>query len=227
LKQQILLVVEKGNDKLGVAFLVSLAIALWSANSGMSALFDALNVIYGEKEKRSLLRLYATTFAITVGTIAFIVLALAGVVVMPALLWRFGFPTLTETAVRILTWPVLLAAVIVGLSILYRVGPSRHDAKWRWLTWGGAVAAILWIATSMLFSLYVASFDSYNRVYGSLGAVVGFMTLMWLSNFVVLLGAKVNAEMEHQTAEDTTLGMPKPLGRRGANMADHVGAPAP
>src|SRR6478609_1050270 len=97
LKQQILLVVEKGNDKLGVAFLVSLAIALWSANSGMSALFDALNVIYGEKEKRSLLRLYATTFAITVGTIAFIVLALAGVVVMPALLWRFGFPALTET----------------------------------------------------------------------------------------------------------------------------------
>ena len=224
IRQQILFVVDRGSDELGLAFVVSTSILLWSANSGVSALFDGLNVIYGEKEKRSLVRFYATTLVITVGSIFFLVLALAGVVVMPATLHLFRLPAPTEIALQILTWPVLLIALSGGLSILYRVGPSRQEAKWRWLSWGSAMAAILWLLASITFSTYVASFDSYNRIYGSLGAVVGFMTWIWISIFIVLLGAKFNAEMEHQTAQDTTRGRPAPLGERGANVADHVGA---
>jgi membrane protein len=224
MKQQILLVVGKGTDTLGLAFIVSFAIAFWSANSGVSALFDALNVVYGEKEKRSIIHLYSTTFAVTLGFVVFLVLALAGVVVLPTTLHLFGLPSLTESAVQIVRWPILLATVAFALAVLYRVGPSRNDAQWRWLSWGSAAAAILWVAASMLFSWYVASFDSYNRIYGSLGAAVGFMSWTWISIFIVLLGAKLNAEMEHQTAQDTTEGGPRPLGERGATMADHVGA---
>jgi membrane protein len=112
----------------------------------------------------------------------------------------------------------------VWLAVIYRYGPSRRDPKWRWVTWGSVTAAVLWLAAPMLFSWYVANFDSYNKTYGSLGAGVGFMVWIWLSVVIVLLGADLNAEMEHQTARDSTQGTPKPLGTRGANMADHVGA---
>jgi len=121
-------------------------------------------------------------------------------------------------------WPSLLLIVSLALAVIYRVGPSRRDAKWRWLSLGSVFASLLWVAASMVFSWYVSAFDSYNRLYGSLGAAVGFMTWMWLSIFIVLLGAELNAETEHQTACDTTDGAPRPLGRRGANVADHVGA---
>jgi membrane protein len=107
--------------------------------------------------------------------------------------------------------------------VLYRYGPSRAEARWRWITWGSAFATVAWIAASVLFSWYVANFGSYNKTYGSLGAIIGFMTWIWISIIVVLVGAKLDAEMEHQTARETTAGQPKPLGTRGARMADTVG----
>ena len=113
--------------------------------------------------------------------------------------------------------------LVVSLACIYRYGPSRRDARWRWVTWGSILGAVLWMAASMLFSLYVATFDSYNKTYGSLGAGVGFMVWLWISAVIVLLGGELNAEMEHQTARDTTEGGSKPLGSRGAMMADHVG----
>jgi len=223
-ENQITLIAGQGTDRLGVAFVLGLLIAFWSANSGIAALFDALNVVYDEKEKRPLLRFYATTFLFTLVAIGFINLALVAVVVLPVFLKFAGLATVSEVLIAILRWPILLAVVILGLALVYRYGPSRQDAKWRWVTWGSVAAALLWLAGSMLFSLYVVNFDSYNKTYGSLGAGVGFMTWIWLSAVIVLLGAELNAEMEHQTARDTTAGDPKPLGRRGANMADHVGA---
>jgi membrane protein len=123
----------------------------------------------------------------------------------------------------ILRWPVLLLAVILALALVYRFGPSRRVAQWRWVSWGSVVAAFIWVAASMLFSWYVASFDSYNRIYGSLGTGIGFVTWIWLSAIVVLIGAELNAETEHQTAKDTTEGQPKPLGKRRAVVADTVG----
>lgn len=223
-QQQILLVAGKSNNTLGLAFIAGFLIALWSANSGMTALFDALNVVYGESEERSLVRLYATSLLFTVAAVLFVVTALATVVVMPIVLASVGVHTPAETIVMVARWPILLIVVATALAAIYRFGPSRREAKWRWVTWGSVAAAVAWVGVSMGFSWYVASFDSYNRVYGSLGAAVGFMTWIWISVMVVLLGGELNAEMEHQTARDTTEGHPKPLGERGATMADHVGA---
>ena len=222
--EQISLISGQGSDTLSVAFVVGFLVALWSANSGVAALFDALNVVYGEKEKRSLLRFYATTFLLTLGMIGFVLLATSAVVVAPVVLTFMGFVTPAERLLATLRWPILLVAVGMWLAVIYRYGPSRRDPKWRWVTWGSTTAAVLWLVASMLFSWYVANFDSYNKIYGSLGAGVGFMVWIWLSVVIVLLGAELNAEMEHQTAQDSTEGTPKPLGARGANIADHVGA---
>ena len=220
---QITLISRKGNQSLGMAFVAGLLISLGSANSGMAALFDALNVVYDEREKRSLVRLYATTFLFTLAGIVIVIVAITGVVVLPVILKFVGLSKTTEWLLAILRWPVLLVTVVVGLTCIYRYGPSRRDARWRWVTWGSILAALLWMASSMLFSWYVATFDSYNRIYGSLGAGVGFMVWLWISAVIVLIGGEFNAQMEHQTARDTTEGSSKPLGSRGAMMADHVG----
>ena len=220
---QITLISRQGNETLGTAFVVGLLVALGSANSGMAALFDALNVVYDEREKRSLVRFYATTFLFTLAGIVFVILAITGVVVLPMILKFVGLATTTEWLLVILRWPILLVTIVVSLACIYRYGPSRRDAQWRWVIWGSILGALLWMVASMLFSWYVATFDSYNKIYGSLGAGVGFMVWLWISALIVLLGGELNAEMEHQTARDTTEGGPKPLGSRGAMMADHVG----
>ena len=152
-----------------------------------------------------------------------VLFAIAGVVVLPLMLKFIGLATTTEWLLAILRWPVLFVIIVVSLACIYRYGPSRKDARWRWVTWGSIVGALLWMGTSMLFSWYVATFDTYNKIYGSLGAGVGFMIWLWISAAVVLLGAELNAQMEHQTARDTTEGDSEPLGSRGAMMADHVG----
>jgi membrane protein len=189
----------------------------------MAALFDALNVVYDEREKRSLVRFYATTVLFTLAGVVFVMLAITGVVVLPLILKFVGLATTMEWLLAIMRWPLLLVTLVVGLACIYRYGPSRRDARWRWVTWGSILAALLWIAASMLFSWYVATFDSYNRLYGSLGAGIGFMVWLWISAVIVLLGGELNAQMEHQTARDTTDGTPRPLGSRGAVMADRVG----
>jgi membrane protein len=223
ISDQIILLARQPNEALGAAFAVALAIALVSANSGVAALFDALNVVYDEDEKRSLVRFYAITFLFTLGGIAFVIVAISAVVVLPLALKLVGSTTTSESLLTFLRWPILLITLTVSLGFIYRYGPSRRDARWRWVTWGSIIAAVLWIAASMLFSWYVATFDSYNKLYGSLGAGIGFMIWLWISAVVVLLGGELNAEMEHQTARDTTQGVRKPLGSRGAMMADHMG----
>ena len=221
--EQIRLVSKQQNETLGAAFAIGLIVALFSANSGMAALCDALNVVYGEREKRTVVQLYTTTFLFTLAGIAFAIFALIGLVVIPLVLEFIGVTTSSSILISVLRWPVLFVTISLSLAFLYRYGPSRKDAKWRWVSWGSVVAAFLWIAVSMIFSWYVATFDSYNRIYGSLGAGIGFMVWLWISAVIVLLGGEMNAEMEHQTARDTTEGKPKPLGLRGATMADHVG----
>ena len=223
LAQQMTRIAGQSANTLGIAFLTSLLISLWSANAGMSALFDALNVVYKEKEKRPLWRFYATTLLFTVVAVVFLAVAIAAIVVVPVVLNLFGWGGYSERLLALLRWPGLFFVIAVGLTIVYRYGPSRRPAKWRWITSGSAIAASAWIAASMLFSWYVSNFDSYNRMYGSLGAVVGFQIWLWLSSVIVLLGAEFNAETEHQTAIDSTEGAPKPLGRRGATMADMIG----
>jgi membrane protein len=187
----------------------------------VAALFDALNVVYDERENRSLVRLYATTFLFTLAGIVIVIVAITGVIVLPVMLKFVGLSTTTEWLLAILRWPVLLVTIVVGLACIYRYGPSRRDARWRWVTWGSILAALLWMASSSCFSWYVVTFESYNKIYGSLGAGVGFM--LWISAVIVLLGGEFNAQTEHQTARDTTEGGSRPLGSRGAMMADRVG----
>jgi len=220
---QITFIAQQGNNTLGVAFVIALVIAISSANAAMAALFDALNVVYDEKEKRSLLQFYATTLLFTMAGIVFVFLAITGVVALPLILKFIGAAGETEGLLAVLRWPLLFVTLVVSLGFIYRYGPSRNDARWRWVTWGSIVAAVLWISASMLFSSSVSTFDTYNKTYGSLGAAIGFMMWLWISAVVVLLGAELNAETEHQTARDTTQGQTKPLGSRGAMMADHVG----
>ena len=221
-REQVTRIATAGGGKLGLGFLIGLVLSLWSANAGMKAMFDALNIVYDEEEKRSFLKLNLESLAFTVGAIAFLLLALAGIVVLPVILAFVGLGSGIEWLLALARWPILLACVVLGLSILYRYGPSRDKAEWKWVTPGGLVAAVLWLVGSMLFSWYVANFGSYNETYGSLGAVIGFMTWMWISGIVVV--AEMNAEMEHQTARDTTVGPDRPMGQRGATMADTVGA---
>jgi membrane protein len=167
------------------------------------------------------LNLISLTF--TLGAIGFLLIAIGAIIVLPIILNFIGLGSTGEWLLTIARWPALLACVVFGLAVLYRYGPSRDKAEWKWATPGGIVAAVLWLAVSMLFSWYVSNFGSYNATYGSLGAVIGFMTWIWLSSIVVLMGAEINAEMEHQTAKDTTEGAHQPLGARGAQMADTVG----
>jgi membrane protein len=204
----------KGNSALGLAFVVSLAISLWSANSGVKAMMDALNVAYAEREKRGFFRLNGTSFIFTLGGIVAVIIGLGALVVLPLTLQYLGLQTVQWVAEAI-KWPVLLVVVTLAISLLYRFAPSRREAKWRWITWGSAAATVGWIAISILFSWYAANFGSYNKTYGSLGAVVGFMTWIWLSVTVILIGAELDAEMERQTEQDTTVGAPKPMGQRG------------
>ena len=210
---------------LGVAFLVSLVVSLWSANAGMKALIVGLNVAFEEHEKRSLIRLNLVSLTFTVGMLAFLLASIGAIVEAPLALAFLGRQSVALTVLR---WPMLLLGAMAGLALLYRFGPSRNQEQWRWVSWGSVAAALLWLAASLLFSFYVGHFGSYDRTYGSLGAAVGFMTWIWISTITVLFGAELNSEIEHQTAVHTTVsGAPQVMGQRGAYMADTLGETLP
>jgi membrane protein len=210
-------------DTLGLMSILGIAVSLWSANAGTKAMFDALNVAYGERERRGFLRLNAISLAATVGGLLFLGLAIGLLIVLPVALRYVGLGDLAEITMTVLRWPLLLGLLSVALSVLYRFGPSRDEPRWRWVSWGSATAALGWIAASAGFSWYAQNLAKFDETYGSLGAAIGFMLWLWLTTIVVLIGAELNAEMEHQTARDTTKGRPQPMGMRGATMADTVG----
>ena len=223
-REQLTRVVSKGNQTLGLTFIIGLAVSLWSANAAMKSLFDTLNIIYGENEKRGFLKLNAMSLAFTLAAIAFVLAALGAVVVLPLVLNYLWLSDFADLFVRLVRWPAMFLVVALALACIYRFGPSREAPRWRWITWGSLAAAILWLGASALFSWYAANFGKFNETYGSLGGAIGFMTWLWISAIVILFGAELDAEMEHQTARDTTTGSPKPIGVRGAHMADTVGA---
>ncbi|WP_182084056.1 YihY/virulence factor BrkB family protein [Aureimonas sp. ME7] len=220
--EQMARVASKSDGKLGLGLVFGLGIALWSANAGMKTLFDALNIVYEEEEKRSFIKLTLVSLLFTLSTLVFLILALACVVLLPIVFEFVGLGAI-EPWLLFLRWPILLVVVAAGLSVVYRMGPSRTTARWRWVSWGAVVAAVLWVIFSIGFSFYAQNFGNYDETYGSLGAAIGFMTWIWVSTMVVLLGAELNAELEHQTARDTTTSPAKPMGARGARMADTIG----
>jgi membrane protein len=222
ISQQLQTVTSQPKSTLGIGLIVAVLVAIWGARSAMSTFITALNVAYAEDEKRGFFRFQATAFALTAVAVVFAVLSIALIAVLPAAIDLLPFGKAGKTVASVVRWPVLLVLITFGLAAIYRYAPSRNEPKWRWVSWGAAVATVLWIVGSALFSLYVGQFASYNKTYGSLGAVVVLMMWLYLSAFAVLLGAELNAELEHQTARDTTAGRPKPMGHRGAWAADTV-----
>jgi len=223
-REQLARVASKGTQTLGLTFVIGLVTSLWSANAAMKSLFDTLNIVHGEEESRSFLKMNAMSLGFTIGGVVFMLGALGSIVVVPVILNYVGLSEAGDLLLRIGRWPAMYLILTLALAVIYRYGPDRETPRWRWITWGSATAALLWLAVSGLFSWYAASFGKFNETYGSLGAVIGFMTWLWISAIVILLGAEIDAEMEHQTARDTTTGSPKPIGTRGARMADSVRA---
>jgi len=189
-------VAERGTTQLGLASVVALLFAIWSANAGTKAIMDALNVVYGEKESRSFLKFNVVSLILTLGTMAALLVALGAVVVLPLLLAAFGVGFIGE--LEMLRWPLLLALVLAGLAVLYRFGPSRRPPHWSWLSTGAATAAVGWLASSALLSWYLSNFADYDAIYGSLGALVGLMIWMWISTIVILLGAELDSEIARE-----------------------------
>jgi membrane protein len=214
--------VSRGGATLGVHLLVSTLLALWSSATGTKAMLSALNLAYEEKERRSFIRFQLIGLFMTLCAIVGAILGIATLVFLPVVVTFLGLSSYAKQLLSAGSFLLLLFFVLLSLSLLYRFGPSRTVARWTWVTPGSVVATALWLLVSVLFSYYVGHLASYDATYGPLGAVVGVMMWFWFTAYVVLLGAELNAELEMQTRQDSTRGPAKPMGRRGAFVADHV-----
>ena len=212
---------------LGLAALLGIVLALWSASRGVASLVEGLNVAYGERETRGFFKRTAIILALTVCMIVGLIAGLGAALVLPTIFAIVDLGVTAEILLRGARWLLLMAMTILGLSILYRFGPDRRGAKWRWLTPGSVTACGLWLAASIGFSVYVSNFGSYNESFGALAGVVILLMWLWLSAYAVLIGAALNAEAEMQTRVDTTAGPDRPMGRRGAHVADTPPPPPP
>ena len=221
--EQLLNVVQSSDGKKGLGLLLALALAVFGARNAAGAVITALNVAYEEEEKRGFIKVNLLALGITA---AAVIVALAAAIAIAALgkLQDLlpGAPGVVVAAGKLGSYALLLAAGAGAAATLYRFGPSRARARWMWLTPGSLFAAIGWLLLSVGFGLYVANFGNYNATYGSLSAVVVMLTWMYLSSYILVFGAELNAELEHQTARDTTTGVERPLGSRGSWVADHV-----
>jgi membrane protein len=204
------------------ALIAGVVIALWSASSGVNHLIDAVNVAYDEEETRGFVRRRGLSLVFTLGAILFLVFAFVGIAVVPAAAQAAHLGAAGAVLVQVVRWILLLGGLLVGLAVLYRWAPDRDSPRWSWASPGAIFAAVAWLAASVLFSIYVSNFGSYNETYGSLGAIVVLMLWMYLTALVIILGAELNCELERQTVQDTTTGRPRPLGHRDAYAADTV-----
>lgn len=211
---------------LGWALVLSLGLALWGASAGVKTLFEATNIAYGEKEKRNFFVLNGIALLFTLLGVIGALIMIGVVVALPVALGFVGLGTGLEWLARIGGYVLMVVTLLLGLAVLYRFGPSRHQAKWRWVTPGALLAVFVITVVSALFSWYTASFGNYDETYGSLGALIAFLFWVWISVNAVILGAELNSELEHQTARDSTVGADAPMGQRHATMADTLGKAA-
>ncbi|WP_375390485.1 YihY/virulence factor BrkB family protein [uncultured Sphingomonas sp.] len=221
--EQLMNVVTTSGGKKGVGLVVALLVALYGATKGAGAIITALNIAYDEEERRGFVRLQLVTLAITTGAVLLAIIATVAIAALghlDALLpWA---PKGVLVLAKLATYVVMAATAAAAAATLYRYGPDRDEAEWKWLSPGSIGATLAWLAATAGFGLYVANFGSYDATYGSLGAVVVLLTWLYLSAYILLLGAEVNCELERQTAKDTTVGAAAPLGTRGAHAADTV-----
>jgi membrane protein len=207
---------------LGLVTVLGILVALWSASSGMKALVTGVNMAYDETETRKFLKLRGLALLLTLGAMVLMGIALLLIVAFPAV--TDDWPTALRWTAAVLRFVLLAALLIVGLAVLYRYAPDRDEPKWSWVSWGSGIATLLWVVASLAFSFYVGHFGNYNKTYGALAGIIILLFWLWLTAFVVLVGAELNTEMELQTARDTTAGPEQRLGERQAHAADHVAA---
>jgi membrane protein len=191
-------VVAKESSSLSLTFCFGLGLAIWSANAGVKAVLDALNVAYEVEEKRGLIRLNMVSLAFTVAGLAAILVMVGAVIGVPLALEHLALEKGARQFVQISRWPVLGLVLLSALLALYGYGPGRATPRLRWLVAGAVLAIVLWLIGSALLSWYLSNFANYTATYGSLGAAIGLMTWMWLSAIIVLVGAELNSEIERQ-----------------------------
>lgn len=211
------------DNGLGLAAIIGILLALYSASKGMGSLMDGLNVAYDEEEERGFIRLKLETFGLTLLLIFGLILAFGLMIGLPSVLKFMEFGKTAEFFASVLSVVVLALFTMVGLAIMYRYGPSRDSAEISWVTPGAVIATLLWGISSAGFAFYAANFGSYNESFGALAGVIILLMWLWISAFVILVGAELNAEMEAQTRHDTTVGQDQPMGQRDAEKADHLG----
>ncbi|MBV0913202.1 YihY/virulence factor BrkB family protein [Anianabacter salinae] len=207
-------------ESLTLVAVFGLGLAVFSASKGVGSLIEGLNVAYDEQETRGYLRLMALRLVLTLVLILGLVVGLGAAVVLPAVLAVVNFGAMTEMLIGAARWALLLALASVGLAVLYRYAPDRRAARWLWLTPGSVLACILWLLATIAFAVYAENFGSYNESFGAIAGVIVLLMWLWISAYVVLIGAEINAEAERQTRVDTTVGPAMPMGVRGAVKAD-------
>lgn len=206
----------------GWGAVIGVLLALWAGSKAMRGIVEALNIAYNQRESRGLILKQAVYLTLTLGAVLVGLLSILLIAIAPAVVNFLPVPEWGKGTLMWLRWPLLLFIGMASIAAIYRYGPARERAKWRWVSWGAGVATLLWLIVSALFSLYVSSFGNFNEVYGSLGAVVVLMLWLYLTAFLILIGAELDSELELQTQRDTTSGDDKPMGNRGAFVADHA-----
>lgn len=222
---QMVVIATQDDGGLTFGLVISAMLALWSASGGVSALVQAMNMAYHEKEKRSFLRLNLTTLSFTFGGIIFAGLSIAAIAAVPPILKALYLGAFMEAVISLVRWLVVILLFIAACAVIYRIAPSRTRARWRWIVPGAIAAGVVWLIASIAFSAYLENFNAYNATFGSLGAVAALLMWFWLSAYAICLGAELNAQLELFTTVDTTVDSPAPRGQRGAYVADHVQNP--
>jgi membrane protein len=226
LSAQLTGITQNSGGALTLSLVISILAALWSASGGTGNLITAVNLAYDEVETRSFIKRKALALGLTLGAIVFILITFALVAVVPAVLGSLPLGVAGTILAQVVRWVLLLGVVAGSLAVLYRVAPDRDAPRFRWVSLGSVVVTVIWAVVSLLFSLYVDNFGSYDKTYGAIAGVIVLMLWLYLTCYLVLLGAEINSEMEHQTAQDTTEGEPLPMGSRDATMADELPDPA-
>lgn len=222
---QMIVIATQDDGGLTFGLLLSAMLALWSASGGMSALMQAMNIAYHEKEKRNFIHLNLLTLGFTLSGIIFAGLSIAAIAAVPPILKALYLGAFLEAVVGIVRWLIIIGLFMAACAIIYRIAPSRTRARWRWIIPGAIAAGLIWLVASIAFSAYLENFNAYNATFGSLGAVAALLMWFWLSAYAICLGAELNAQLELFTTVDTTVDSPARRGQRGAYVADHVEAP--
>lgn len=226
IEEQVETIAGSASGALGFTAIASILLALWSASGGMAQMIAVLNVAYDETDDRGYVKKRGFALLLALGAILFVLVALALIAAVPVVLNSVDLGPVATVAVQIGRFVVLAGAILAALAILYRVAPNRDDPQTRWATPGAVFATVVWLLASVGFSFYVSNFGSYSETYGALAGAVILLLWLYLTSYIILFGAEINAEAERQTRRDTTQGEPRPMGERHATAADtEPGAP--